>query len=262
MRTALTIAGSDSGGGAGIQADLKTFAAHDVHGVCAVTAVTAQNTVEVATIESLSALVVAAQIDAVMDDFGVLAIKTGMLATRAIVAAVCDRLDAHPGIPVVVDPVLVSTSGSRVLDEEALSIVRARLLPRACLVTPNRREAEVLSGLHITTRQQAAEATARLREMGVGAVVLTGGDADGPDPDAVDLLDDGDTLEELRGPRLESRATHGTGCTFAAAITAHLALGASLGDAVVAAKRYVAGAIRHAHPLGRGHGPLNHFWNK
>ena len=136
----------------------------------------------------------------------------------------------------------------------------ARLLPRACLVTPNRREAEILTGLHIATRQEAVEATARLREMGAGAVVLTGGDADGPE--AVDLFDDGDTLEELRGPKLKSRATHGTGCTFAAAITARLAQGASLRDAVTSAKRYVEGAIRHAHPLGRGHGPLNHFWNK
>ncbi|MEO2196254.1 MAG: bifunctional hydroxymethylpyrimidine kinase/phosphomethylpyrimidine kinase [bacterium] len=258
--SALTIAGSDSGGGAGIQADLKTFAAHDVHGVCAVTAVTAQNTVGVTTLASMSALLVATQIDTVMDDFDVVTIKTGMLATRAIVATVCDRLDARPDIPLVVDPVLVSTSGDRLLEEDALSIVRARLLPRACLVTPNRREAEVLTGQHIATPQQAVEAVARLREMGVGAVVLTGGDA--PGPDAVDLFDDGATLEELRGPKLQSRATHGTGCTFAAAITAHLAQGASLNHAVASAKRYVEGGIRHAHPLGRGHGPLNHFWSK
>jgi len=260
MQTALTIAGSDSGGGAGIQADLKTFAAHDVHGVCAVTAVTAQNTVGVTTVGSVSAAIVATQIATVMEDFDVVAIKTGMLATRAIVAAVCDRIEACPDIPLVVDPVLVSTSGDRLLEKEAVSIVRARLLPRACLVTPNRREAEILTGRHITTRQQAVEAAASLREMGVGAVVLTGGDADGPD--AVDLFDDGHTLDELRGPKLKSRATHGTGCTFAAAITARLAQRASLRDAVASAKCYIEGAIRHAHPLGRGHGPLDHFWNK
>ena len=260
MRTALTIAGSDSGGGAGIQADLKTFAAHEVYGVCAVTAVTAQNTLGVTTIDPVRTTVVVAQIDAVIADFDVLAIKTGMLATSAIVAAVCDRLEAYPGVPVVVDPVLVSTSGHRLLDEQALALVRTRLLPRAALLTPNRREAEVLAGHPITTRQHAADAAARLREMGAAAVVVTGGDQDGPD--AVDLLDDGHGVSELRGTKLESRATHGTGCTFSAAIAAHLARGAALGDAVVAAKRYVEAAIDHAHPLGHGYGPLNHFWSK
>jgi hydroxymethylpyrimidine/phosphomethylpyrimidine kinase len=260
MRTALTIAGSDSGGGAGIQADLKTFAAHDIYGVCALTAVTAQNTLGVTANDPVSPPVVAAQIDAVMGDFNVVAIKTGMLATSAIVATVCDRLEAYPGVPVVVDPVLISSSGHRLLDERALALVRARLVPRATLLTPNRREAAALTGQPITTRQQVTDAAARLRDMGAAAVVVTGGDQDGPD--AVDLLDDGQGVEELRGTRLESRATHGTGCTFAAAIAAHLARGATLGDAVVAAKRYVEAAIRHAQTLGQGHGPLNHFWNK
>lgn len=260
IRTALTIAGSDSGGGAGIQADLKTFAAHDVYGVCAMTAVTAQNTVGVKTIDPISAPVVAAQIDAVMVDFDVAAVKTGMLATRDVVGTVCDRLEAYPGAPVVVDPVLISSSGHRLLDEEALAVVRARLLPRATLLTPNRREAEVLTGQSITTRQQVIDAASRLRDMGAAAVVVTGGDQDGPD--AIDLLDDGHGVEELRGTKLQSRATHGTGCTFSAAIAANLARGVALGDAVVAAKRYVEAAIGHAPPLGQGRGPLNHFWNK
>lgn len=260
LRTALTIAGSDSGGGAGIQADLKTFAAHEVYGVCAVTAVTAQNTLGVTAIDPVSTPIVAAQIDAVMVDFDVLAVKTGMLATSAVVVTVCDRLEAYPGAPVVVDPVLISSSGHRLLDDQALAIVRARLVPRAALLTPNRREAEVLTGRLITTRQHLIDAAATLRDMGAAAVVVTGGDQDGAD--AVDLLDDGYRVEELRGTRLESRATHGTGCTFSAAIAANLARGAALGDAVVAAKRYVEAAIGHAHPLGQGHGPLNHFWNK
>ncbi|MDA1094293.1 MAG: bifunctional hydroxymethylpyrimidine kinase/phosphomethylpyrimidine kinase [Acidobacteria bacterium] len=260
MRTALTIAGSDSGGGAGIQADLKTFAAHELHGVCAVTAVTAQNTLGVTAVESVTPLLVAAQIDAVLRDFDVRAIKTGMLATRDIVAVVCDRLEAHPGLPLVVDPVLVSTSGHALLDEEAVSLVRTRLLPRAAVVTPNRYEAEVLTGLSITTPQEAAAACARLREMGAAAVVLTGGDDDGLD--AIDRLDNAGVLSELRGTRLQSRATHGTGCTFSAAVAAQLARGARLDDAVTAAKRYVEEAIRHAFPLGQGPGPLNHFWRK
>ena len=260
MRTALTIAGSDSGAGAGIQADLKTFAAHGLYGVCAVTAVTAQNTRGVAAMEPVSPPVVAAQIDVVLQDYDVRAIKTGMLATRAIVAIVCDRLDAHPSLPLVVDPVLVSTSGHALLDDEALSLVRTRLLPRATLVTPNRHEAEVLTGQRITTPQEAAEAIARLRDMGAAAVVLTGGDEDGPE--SIDHFDDGERVSELRGARLTNRATHGTGCTFSAAITAELAHGTSLPDAVTAAKRYVEAAISRATPLGQGPGPLNHFWRK
>ena len=260
MPTALTIAGSDSGGGAGIQADLKTFAAHGLHGVCAVTAVTAQNTVGVTAVEAVGAPVVRAQIDAVVADFDVRAIKTGMLANREIVAAVCDALEALPDIPVVVDPIMLATSGDRLLDDDAVELIRTRLLRRARLVTPNRLEAEVLSGMPIASLEDARRATGQIRARGVRAVVITGGHLGGPE--SVDVLDDGGAVVELRGPRLESRSTHGTGCTFAAAVTAALARGVGLGDAVAAAKRYVEGAIRHAEPLGRGHGPVNHFWNK
>ena len=260
MPTALSIAGSDSGGGAGIQADLKTFAAHGVYGVCAVTAVTAQNTLGVTAVERISPGIVAAQIEAVIADFDVKAIKTGMLASRAIVAAVCDALPAAANIPLVIDPVLFATSGDRLLDDDALELVLTRLLRGARLVTPNRREAEVLAGMPITSTEDARRATEQIRERGVAAVVITGGDLGGPE--AVDVLDDGGTVVELRGPRLASRSTHGTGCTFAAAVTAALARGLSLDRAVAGAKQYVAGAIRHAEPLGDGYGPVNHFWNE
>ena len=260
MPTALTIAGSDSGGGAGIQADLKTFAAHDVHGVCAVTAVTAQNTVGVTAVEAISATVVTAQIEAVVADFDVRAIKTGMLASREIVAAVCAALEAVDDIPLVVDPVMVATSGDRLLDDDAIELIRTRLLRQARLVTPNRREAEVLAEMPIASLADARRATGQIRARGVRAVVITGGHLDGPE--SVDVVDDGGAVLELRGPMLESGNTHGTGCTFAAAVVAALARGQRLGDAVTGAKRYVEGAIRHAQPLGHGHGPVNHFWNK
>jgi len=258
--TALSIAGSDSGGGAGIQADLKTFAAHGVHGVYAVTAVTAQNTVGVTAIEPVSARLVTAQIDAVVSDFDVRAIKTGMLAGRDTITAVCLALDALSGIPLVVDPVMVATSGDRLLDDDAIDLVRTRLISRARLVTPNRMEAEALARMPIASLDDARRAAAQIRDQGAAAVVITGGHLDGPE--AVDLFDDGGVVAELRGPRLQTPSTHGTGCTFAAAVVSALARGLSLGDAVAGAKRYVEGAIRHAEPVGRGHGPVNHFWNK
>lgn len=257
---ALTVAGSDSGGGAGIQADLKTFAALGIHGVCAVTAVTAQNTVVVTAVEPISAALVVAQITAVVADFNVRAIKTGMLATREIADALCDTLVLLSDVPLVVDPVMIATSGDRLLDNDAIECIRTRLLPHARLVTPNLREAEILADMPIASLADARRATARIRLTGVAAVVITGGHLDGPD--AIDLLDDGGTVVELRGPKLESLSTHGTGCTFSAAIAAGLAHGRDLADAVAAAKHYVEGAIRHASPLGRGRGPVHHFWNK
>ena len=260
MPTALTIAGSDSGAGAGIQADLKTFAAHGVYGVCAVTAVTAQNTLGVMAVEAIGAGVVTAQIEAVVADFDIRAIKTGMLASREIVAAICEVLEAGADIPLVVDPVIFGSTGDRLLDDDAVELVRTRLLRRARLVTPNRLEAEVLAGIPIVSLEDARRATGQIRARGVAAVVITGGHFDGPE--SVDVLDDRGTVIELSGPRLVSRGTHGTGCTFAAAVTAALARGQDLGDAVAGAKRYVEGAIRHAEPLGRGHGPVNHFWNE
>lgn len=276
----LTIAGSDSGGGAGVQADLKTFAAHGLHGVCAVTAVTAQNSREVTAVEAVSAPMVAAQIRAVFDDFDVRAVKTGMLATAAVVEAVCETLEAHPGPPLVVDPVIAATGGRRLLDADAVAGVRGRLLKRARVVTPNRFEAEVLAGQRIESLDDARRAAARLRTFGAAAALVTGGHLD--TPDAVDLLDDGGAVVELRGPFVESgeafeppdgggatvdsrgprdrRQAHGTGCTLSAAIAAGLAGGLPLPVAAAEAKRYVEGGIRHAFALGGGPRPLHHFW--
>jgi len=260
MPTALTIAGSDSGGGAGIQADLKTFAAHGVHGVCAVTAVTAQNTMDVVAIEAIGGRLVTAQIEAVAADFDVRAIKTGMLLNREIVNTVCNALEAVADPPLVVDPVMFATNGNRLLDEDAAILIRTRLLQRARLVTPNKLEAEVLAEMSIASLKDARQATEKIRSYGVAAVVITGGHLAGSE--SIDLLNDGGTFTEFCGPRLKSKSTHGTGCTFAAAVVAALARERSLSEAVAGAKRYTECAIRHAEPLGHGYGPLNHFWGK
>ncbi len=260
MKTALTIAGSDSGGGAGIQADLKTFAAHGVYGTCAITAVTAQNTLGVEAVENLSLELIVAQVNAVADDIGVDAVKTGMLATPEIVERVATLLPSLPTPHIVVDPVMVAKSGARLLAEEAIDAVRRMLLPHATVVTPNAMEAEVLAKIEIDSLGSAREAAKRIFDLGPGTVVIKGGHI--PTADAVDLVYDGHEYLELRGPRLRSRHTHGTGCTFAAAVAANLALGLPTPDAISGAKHYVAQAIRHGLPLGSGHGPLGHFWER
>ena len=260
MKTALTIAGSDSGGGAGIQADLKTFAAHGVYGTCAITAVTAQNTLGVEAVENLSLELIVAQVNAVADDIGVDAVKTGMLATPEIVERVATLLPSLPTPHIVVDPVMVAKSGARLLAEEAIDAVRRMLLPCATVVTPNAMEAEVLAKIEIDSLGSAREAARRIYDLGPGTVVIKGGHI--PTADAVDLVYDGHEYLELRGPRLRSRHTHGTGCTFAAAVAANLALGLPTPDAISGAKHYVAQAIRHGLPLGSGHGPLGHFWER
>ncbi len=256
--TALTIAGSDSGGGAGIQADLKTFAAHDIYGVSAITAITAQNTLGVTAIAPVACPVVQAQITTVLADFDVKTIKTGMLVNAEIVDAVCGSLEAYPAPPLVIDPVMIATSGDRLLDKDAVTLIRTRLLERARVVTPNRIEAEVLADLPIESLEDARRATSCIRAHGASAVVITGCHFDGIQ--MVDLLDDDGTIVEFRGPRIESRSTHGTGCTFAASIAAELARDTPLIEAVRNAKRYVEAAIQHAEPLGHGQGPVNHFW--
>jgi hydroxymethylpyrimidine/phosphomethylpyrimidine kinase len=257
MRTALTIAGSDSGAGAGIQADLKTFAAHGVYGTSAITAVTAQNSLGVTRIEALSADLVSAQIEAVVSDFGAHAAKTGMLANAAIVEAVAAAvLDLE--IPLlVVDPVMVAKSGDRLLDDEALGAMKAELVARAFLVTPNIPEAEALSGVGIRTDADRKEAARRIVALGATAVVIKGGHL--PTDDITDLLFIDGEFVEFRQPRVPGRHTHGTGCTFSAAITAALARGGDLREAIMAAQQYVAEAIRHAPDVGRGHGPMGHF---
>ncbi len=253
MRTALTIAGSDSGGGAGIQADLRTFTAHGVFGLSAITAITAQNTVTVTRVLPLPADMVTAQIDAVLDDFEVSAAKIGMLATADIAAAVADALDRHGLAPVVLDPVMVAKGGARLLDDAAVAILRDRLLRRAAVVTPNVPEAEALTGRQIRAVDDLRSAAVRLVELGARAAVVTGGHLDGP---AVDVFYDGQAFVTLSADRIDSRHTHGTGCTFSAALAARLAQGDALADAVRAAKAYVTRAIERAPGLGRGAGPL------
>ena len=268
MRIALTIAGSDSSGGAGIQADLKTFAAFGIYGVSAVTAVTAQSTKGIEAALALDADFVTAQIEAVAGDFTIDATKIGMLANAAIVEAVAAAI-AELDLPlVIVDPVLVSSSGERLLDEDGVRALRAELLPRARVVTPNIPEAEALSGCRIQSMDDAREAARRIHDLGAAAVIITGGHGFTSHPaprsshlgEVVDLLFDGRAFHELRVPRVESRHSHGTGCTFASAVAAGLALGRELPDAAARAQQYVAGAIAHAPGIGHGRGPLDHFW--
>ncbi len=257
---ALTIAGSDSGGGAGIQADIKTFAALGVYGASAVTAVTAQNTLGVRMIHEVPAEVVAAQIDAVLSDIGADAVKTGMLFSIAIVEAVAGRLRAHGVTQLVVDPVMVAKGGDRLLREDAIVALRDLLLPIAAVVTPNAPEASVLAGLDVVDARTAREAARRIHALGPRLVIVKGGHLDGDR--AEDIAFDGTTFEVLSAPRIATPNTHGTGCTFSAAIAAGLAGGASPLDAARAAKAYLHGAIEHAEPLGAGHGPVNHLWRE
>ncbi len=259
MRTALTIAGSDSGGGAGIQADLKTFAAHRVYGTSAITAVTAQNTRGVTGIHALPADMITAQIEAVASDIGVDAVKTGMLANAAIVEAVAAAIDTLDLPNVVVDPVMIAKGGDRLLEEEAVAAIKSELLRRALVVTPNAPEAGVLADMRVDSLESARKAAKRIRALGPSAVIVKGGHL--PGGEAVDVLYDGREVVELRGPRIDSRNTHGTGCTFAAALAANLAVGRSLPDAARHAKQYVVGAIRSGLAIGHGHGVLDHFWN-
>ncbi len=256
MNTALTIAGSDSSGGAGVQADLKTFAAHDVYGVCAITAVTAQSTVGISTVHAVPAHVVAAQIEAVVADLGVNAGKTGMLASRDVVEQVACSLRTLDVPSVVVDPVIVSTSGTRLLDDDALDGLRMKLLPLARCVTPNRFEAELLTNRSIASVADAREAARHIVDLGPAAAVITGGHL--PTEDVTEILFDGRDFIEFHGDRLAHHATHGTGCTFSAAITAALANGRSLADAVQAAKSYVHDAIRRGIEPGSGSRLLTH----
>ena len=254
---ALTIAGSDSGGGAGIQADLKTFAAFGVYGVSAITAVTAQNTGGVSAVETLSPGIVAAQIAAIVDDFQVAALKTGMLANSAIIGAVARVLRVSRVGPLVVDPVMVAKSGDRLLDADALDALTRDLLPLAAVVTPNLPEAEVLTGMPVRTVDDQREAARRIVERGARAAVVKGGHSDSAE--IVDVFFDGVAFTEFRVERVPGTSTHGTGCTFSAAIAAQLALGRGLLEAIPLAQAYVAKAIQNAPGLGHGHGPMGHL---
>ena len=255
--TAMTIAGSDSGGGAGIQADLKTFAALGVYGTSVLTAITAQNTVGVTGVHEIPTEIIAAQIDAVITDIGADAVKTGMLSSSAIVEVVARELTRHRVETLVVDPVMVAKSGDPLLREDAVEALGSLLIPLAAVVTPNIPEAESLTGIKIATDDDVRSAARKIVQMGARSVVLKGGHREGP---ATDLFFDGVRFQEFSAPRIDTRNTHGTGCTFASAVAAGLARGMTVMDAVAQAKEYVTEAIRHSFPIGRGHGPLNHFY--
>jgi hydroxymethylpyrimidine/phosphomethylpyrimidine kinase len=257
---ALTIAGSDSGGGAGIQADLKTFSSLGVFGMTAITAVTVQNTQGVSGYEPVPPGVVAAQIRAVMTDIGVDSAKTGMLASAAIVEAVADAVEAA-GVPnLVVDPVFVSKHGHALLAPDAVGALRRRILPLAALVTPNLPEAAGLTNLEVAAREDMRRAADALLKAGAHAVLIKGGHLEDGGGEAADLFADGTRQEWLTAQRIDTAHTHGTGCTLSAAVAAYLARGAVLIEAVRAGKSYVTEAIRHALPLGHGIGPVDQLW--
>lgn len=258
MYRALTIAGSDSGGGAGIQADLKTFAALGVYGMSALTAITAQNTVGVQGVFELPADFVGLQIDSVVTDIGVDAVKTGMLANAEIIAVVAAKVREHDLPNLVVDPVMVAKSGDALLREDARETLVRELIPLAKVLTPNLHEARALSGIEIESLEEMREAARAIHELGAQNVVVKGGHLPGSG-ESVDILYDGRDFIEFTAPRIETRNTHGTGCTFASAIAAELAKGKSVPEAVRAAKEFITMALRHSLPLGRGHGPTNHF---
>ena len=257
---ALTIAGSDSSGGAGIQADLKTFSALGVYGASAITALTAQNTQGVEAVHAVPPDFILKQIEAVARDLDVGAVKIGMLATRALIEAVAEGLSCFPGVPVVLDPVMVAASGDPLLDEDAVATLRSVLVPRASLITPNLPEAARLlgEGQAANEREMQAQAEA-LKGLGARAVLIKGGHGEGPE--AVDVLIDAEGVLRLATPRINTKNVHGTGCTLSSAIAAELAKGASLRASVVAAKAYVTAAIEAADQLriGKGRGPVHHF---
>jgi hydroxymethylpyrimidine/phosphomethylpyrimidine kinase len=253
---ALTIAGSDSGGGAGIQADLKTFSAFRVFGMSVITAVTAQNSLGVQGVENLPPAFVALQLRSVLSDFGAGAAKCGMLSTAPIIEAVAATLADDPVEKLVVDPVMVAKSGDVLLQPDARQALIERVLPLALVVTPNLPEAESLAGIPVASRPDMEEAARRIHRLGPRYVLVKGGHLKG---DAIDLLWNGKAFTAFRAPRIDSGNTHGTGCTLSAAIAAGLARGQAIGDAIRDAKAYVTRAIREGFAAGRGVGQLRHF---
>lgn len=255
--TVMTIAGSDSGGGAGIQADLKTFSALGVFGTSALTAITAQNTVAVSAVHEIPTDIITAQIDAVLTDIGADAVKTGMLSSTAIIEAVAEAVQRHRVPILVVDPVMVAKSGDRLLRQEAIGAMRSVLLPLATVVTPNIPEAEDLTGITVANDADARRVAQVIVDMGASSVVVKGGHRDGP---PTDLFFDGDEFHEFTTERIPTVNTHGTGCTFASAIASYLAHGEPVAIAISRAKDYVTEAIRASYSIGSGHGPLHHFY--
>mgnify|MGYP001412615130 CR=1 FL=1 len=258
MKIALTIAGSDSGGGAGIQADLKTFAAHGVYGTSVITALTAQNTTGVKGVMEIEPSFVALQMQAVLEDMDVAAIKIGMLSGSEIIRQVALTLQDYPDIPVVLDPVMVAKSGDHLLQPEARQALIDHLFPLARVITPNLHEAGVITGSQVHDVESMQQAARTIKSMGAGHVLVKGGHLPG---DAVDLLFDGSGFVTFSAPRLSNKNTHGTGCTFSSAIAANLAGGLELKEAVQRAKDYITGAVKNAFPVGKGVGPTHHFFN-
>ena len=258
MKQVLTIAGSDSGGGAGIQADIKAMSANGVFAMSAITAVTAQNTEEVTDVFELPLSIVVAQIDAVFDDFDVSAVKTGMLSSAEIVKVVAKLLKPQNVTNLVVDPVMIAKSGHRLLKPDAVEALMHELIPLALVVTPNIHEAQQLSGIEIKTLNDARRAAKIIHRLGCRHVLIKGGHL--LEDRATDLLYDGRFFELFKSEFIDTPHTHGTGCTFASAIAAHLALGKPLTQAVTAAKAYLTEAIRHGLSIGHGKGPTNHFF--
>ncbi len=256
MRKALTIAGSDSGGGAGIQADLKAFAALGVYGSSAITALTAQNTVGVQAVYPVAPAFVGQQIDSVMSDIGAHAAKTGMLFSAAIIEVVAERVQHWRVQPLVVDPVMVAKSGDRLLQEEAIDALKRLLLPLATVVTPNLGEASVLAGFEVADKQAMQQAARAIHALGAQVVVVKGGHLTDC---ADDLVYDGATMRWLPAEHIDTPHTHGTGCTFSAAIAAFLAKGYAPLEAIARAKDYLTAALRTAQPIGAGHSPVHHF---
>lgn len=257
---ALSIAGSDSGAGAGIQADLKTFAAFGVYGLTVITAVTAQNTIGVRAVQGIDPAIVTAQLDAVAEDFQIGALKTGMLLSAAIIHVVAAGISHHRLSKLVLDPVMVAKSSDRLLREDAVDALKRKLIPMAEVVTPNLPEAEVIAGRSIRSLADRVAAARAMLELGARAVVVKGGHA-GDDP-VVDLLVSAGGVREYRARRVSTASTHGTGCTFSAAIAAGLAQGVPLELAVARAREYISIALERAEPMGHGHGPLGHFARK
>ena len=255
----MTIAGSDAGGGAGIQADLKTFAAHGVHGASAVAAVTAQNTMGVSAVQEVDLEIITAQIDAVVEDMCPVAVKTGMLSSPDIVRLVAQKALDYDWKTLVVDPVMVSSSGARLLRDEAIDTYRRDLLPLATVATPNIPEAAELAGISISSSDDSRAAARVINDFGVKYVIVKGGHLEASGQ-SVDLLYDGDTFTEFALPWINSTSNHGTGCTFASALAARLALGDQIQTAFSSAKKYVWEAMNNAYAVGEGNGPLNHMW--
>ena len=259
IQTALTIAGSDSGGGAGIQADLKTFAMHCVHGASALTCITAQNSVGVLQVEAMNVSVVTSQIEAVATDLSIAAVKTGMLLNREIIEAVAGQVSKYGFKQLVVDPVMVSRTGVQLIDDEAIATLQNMLIPQATIVTPNRYEAEILSGLTINNLEQLQNAAIAIYQSTGVKVLAKGGGLSGRDL-GVDVWYDGRESEILSTEAISTKNTHGTGCTLSAAICANLVLGKDLRSSIMDAKQYVTAALKHSLDIGAGNGPVGHFF--